>query len=56
MKINLYDMTKDLHNLTIKGDLEISEPYHIDGAIATRLLDPVYRRDEMPISVRMMYS
>ena len=56
MKINLYDMTKDLKNLTLKGDLEMSEPYHIDAPTATRLLDPVYRKDEMPISVRMMYS
>jgi len=56
MKINLYDMTKDLKNLTLKGDLEMTEPYHIDASTATRLLDPVYRKDDMPISVRMMYS
>jgi len=56
MKINLFDMTKDIKNLTIKGDLDISEPYLIDAAMATKLLDPQYRKDDMAMSVRMMYS
>ena len=56
MKINLYDMTKDIKNLTIKGDLEIKEPYDIDPAVAIRLLDPQYRKDDMPVAVKMMYS
>jgi len=56
MKINLFDMTKDIKNLTIEGDLEINEPYHIDGATAVKLLDPQYRKDDMSTAVRMMYS
>jgi ATP-dependent Lon protease len=56
MKINLFDMTKDIKNLTIKGDLELSEPYHIDAAVAVRLLDPQYRKNDMSMAVKMMYS
>ena len=49
-------MTKDIKNLTIKGDLELSEPYHIDAAVAVRLLDPQYRKNDMSMAVKMMYS
>lgn len=56
MKINLYDMTKDIKNLTLQGDLNLAEPYIIDGAIAVKLLDPQYRKDDMSMAIRMMYS
>ena len=56
MKINLYDMTKDIKNLSIKGDIKLTEPYDIDTSIVTKLLDPVFRKDDMTLSVKMMYS
>ena len=56
MKINLYDITKDLKNLNIKGEINLSEPYFIDGATAVKLLDPTFRKDDMSMSVKMMYS
>lgn len=56
MKINLFDMTKDIKNLTINGDVKIEEPYYIDSGVAVKLLDPQYRRDDMEMSVRMLYS
>jgi ATP-dependent Lon protease len=56
MKLNLYDMTKDLNNLNIKDIAYFEEPYHIDNLLAMKILDPIYRKDDMSISVKMMYS
>lgn len=56
MKINLYDITKDISNLSMKEEIEIYEPYNISHTLATKLLDPVFRKDDMSTSMRMMYS
>lgn len=59
MKINLFHITRDYTNLGLK-DLSIVEnlsaPYIITPILATKLLDPIYRSDDMSIAVRMMYS
>ena len=56
MKVNLYDITRDLKNLSIREDVKISEPYIIDAPTALKLLDPTYRKDDMNMAVKMMYS
>ena len=59
MKINLFHITRDYSNLGVK-DLSIVEnlsaPHIITPILATKLLDPIYRSDDMSIAVRMMYS
>ena len=54
MKINLYDLTKNMQYLAIKGD--IKEPYKIDIDMATKILDPIYENNQADISLKMMYS
>lgn len=57
MKLNLYHITKDFKNLNLKEDLDdIESPYEITPVLATKLLDPVFRKDDMSLAVRMMYS
>jgi len=59
MKINLYHITRDIKNLNIK-DVSLfknfSVPYNITSEIAIKLLDPVYRKDDMSLMVSMMYN
>lgn len=59
MKINLYHITRDLKNLNIK-DLYLfknfSVPYNITPERAIKLLDPVYRKNDMSAMVKMMYN
>lgn len=55
MKINLFHITKDISNLNLQEKIEINEPYYISPVFATKLLDPIYRKDDMSHSVKMMY-
>ena len=51
---DLYDLTKNMQYLAIKGD--IKEPYKIDIDMATKILDPIYENNQADISLKMMYS
>ena len=59
MKINLYHLTRDLKNLNVK-DLNpfknFETPYKITPERAIKLLDPIYRKDDMSLMIKMMYS
>ena len=54
MKINLYNLTKNVKYLSIEEDIE--KPYKIDDQLATKILDPIYNNNQGDISMRMMYS
>lgn len=59
MKINLYHITRDLKNLNIKDTSlfkYFSVPYNITPERAVKLLDPIYRKDDMSTMVKMMYN
>ena len=56
MKINLYHITKDITNLNLNGDSYFDNPpYKIEPFMAIKMLDPVYRKDDMNLAVSMMY-
>lgn len=57
MKINLYHITNDISNLGLSDISKIETlPYEITPDLAVKLLDPVFRKNEIPIAIRMMYS
>lgn len=59
MKINLYHITRDIKNLGLKDNSlfkNFTTPYVIKPELAIKLLDPIYRSDDMNTSVKMMYS
>jgi ATP-dependent Lon protease len=57
MKINLFHITRDYTNLHTKEKFaNFICPYNITSEIAIKLLDPIYRKDDMDHSVKMMYN
>jgi ATP-dependent Lon protease len=58
MKINLFHITRDVTNLGLKDKSlfkHLSAPYVVTPELAIKLLDPIYRNDDMSTSVKMMY-
>lgn len=59
MKINLFHLTRDIENLNIKDKSafeNFSAPYLVTTERAIKLLDPIYRKDDMNLSLKMMYN
>lgn len=59
MKINLFHITRDYNIFDDKVKevfVNISLPYVITPEIASSLLDPIYKKKEMDISLAMMYN
>ena len=56
MKLNLFDITNDFTKLNLVDRETLISPYDIDSGTVIKLLDPIFRNDDMPASVRMMYS
>lgn len=56
MKLNLYSLTKDIECLGIKDKKSLENPYHITIRLASSLLDPIFKREEISISCQLMYT
>ena len=56
LKLNLYYMTKGYIKLGNDINIEESPTYTINVETAIKILDPVYRKDDMQHMVKMMYS
>ena len=54
MKINIYDLTKNIKYLSIKDKIE--KPYKINTELAEKILDPIYSNNQRDISLKMMYN
>lgn len=54
MKINLYDLTKNINYLSLEEKLE--KPYKINTELAMSILDPIYNKNQADVSLKMMYT
>ena len=56
MKLNLYSITNDLKSLNVKDTECLKNPYNITIRLASSLLDPIFKREEISISCQLMYT
>lgn len=56
MKLNLYSITNDISSLNIKDKEILKNPYNVTVRLASCLLDPIFKRQEISISCQMMYT
>lgn len=56
MKLNLYSITNDISTLNLKDKESLKNPYLISIRLASSLLDPLFKREEISISCQMMYT
>ena len=56
MKLNLYSMTNNIDYLNIKDKELLKNPYNISMKLATSLLDPIFKREDISISCQTMYT
>ena len=56
MKLNLYSITNDIETLGLNEKESLKSPYNITIRMAASLLDPIFKREDVSLSCRMMYS